>query len=157
MTLILTDAALKKIILMLHICGQPFSFILIEHKKCHCLLKQIAVLVLEMWVSNWSNPHLLNWSQLNMVSNKWYTFFKIVLKDWSLVKVPSSCMSTFLDPQIAQAQKSQYIVWESKIAIIKIWCTFLGGWGGGWSGEEGHFKVIPVSFSHAFAPSINKL
>ena len=47
-TLILTDAALKKIIWMLHICGQPFSFILIEHKKCHCLLKQIAVLVLEM-------------------------------------------------------------------------------------------------------------
>lgn len=137
---------------MLHLYRQPFWFVLIEHKKCHCLLKQIAVLALEMWVSNWRNPHLLNWSQLNMVSNKWYIFFKTVLKDWYLVKVPSSCMSPFLDPQIVQAQKSQYIVWESKIVVIKIWCTFL--WGRGWGGT---FQVIPASFSHAFAPSINKL
>ena len=47
-SLILTDAALRKYKSMLHLYGQPFWFIFIEYKNCHCLLKQIAMLVLEM-------------------------------------------------------------------------------------------------------------
>lgn len=39
---------------------------------------------------------------------EWYTFFKTILKDWYLVKVPSSCMSPFLDPQIAQSDSSKF-------------------------------------------------
>ena len=64
-------------------------------------------------------------------------------------------MSTFLDPQIAQAEKSQYM-YENQNSNYKNMVYFFEA-GRREGGEEGHFKVIPVSFSHAFAPSINKL
>ena len=52
-------------------------------------------------------------------------------------------MSPFLDPQIAKAQKSQYMYENQKYQLLLLWCTFFGGAGAG-GGEEGHFKVIPI-------------